>query len=262
MVIVENLKDIFSLNNKYAVYNFVVRNLKLKYRKSVLGVLWTMLIPAVTAVVYFFVFQFVMKLKIPNYLLFILSGVIPWSFFSGTIISGMESIVGNHPILNKVPLPPHTFPLIESVTAFLNLLFAVPVLIVVALFYDLSPTVIWLQLPVLLVLLLLQGYFIAILCSVLFVFLRDLRHIMNVVMQIWFYMTPVIYSSDMVPEKFAWIKYVNPVAFIFHGFHQILIFDSALSLKEFGVLAAWTLMIMAISSMVYGMNRKFLIERL
>jgi len=229
MSFLSSLKEIFGLKNKFIIYNLVSRNLKLRYRKSILGIFWTMLIPGITAIVYFLVFQFVMKINLPNYLFFLLLGLIPWTFLSGALTLGLESIVVNHPILNKVPVPPFVFPFSEILTAFLNLLFALPVLTLVALLMDVHISIYWCLFPIYLGILFLMTYFITLTMSVLYVYFRDLRHIVSVLMQLWFYGTPVIYESAMIPEKYQFVLYLNPVALIFHGLHESVIHSRALT---------------------------------
>src|SRR3954453_19323172 len=87
--------DFFCLGKKFLVYNMVSRNLKIKYRRSVLGVFWTLLSPIAMTVVYYFVFKVILQVRMPHYLVFILSGVLPWTFFSQSLSEGMESIAGS-----------------------------------------------------------------------------------------------------------------------------------------------------------------------
>ncbi|WP_413294134.1 ABC transporter permease [Bdellovibrio sp. HCB185ZH] len=254
--------DVFCINHKFALFNFVSRNLKLKYRKSILGILWTILIPAFSAAIYFLVFQYVMKVQIPNYLVFILSGVIPWTFFQATITGGLESIVGNHFILNKVPINVSIFPLSEAFTAAINMVLALPVLLVVMVAYSVWPTLGWFQIPLLCVALFIQAYSIGLTSAILFVHLRDLRPIMSVILQVWFYLTPVVYSESMVPSQMQFIKILNPVWFVFSGLHKITGGTGYLQAQELLILMAWTALLFLIATMVYRFNRKSLVERL
>src|SRR5689334_7103760 len=96
--------DLFCLGKKFLVFNLVSRNLKLKYRRSVLGVFWTLLSPIAMGMVYYFIFKVILKVQMPYYLAFILSGVLPWTFFNQTILEGLESVVGSWSIVTKVPI--------------------------------------------------------------------------------------------------------------------------------------------------------------
>jgi ABC-2 type transport system permease protein len=253
--------EIFCLRTKFALFNFVNRNLKLKYRKSVLGVLWTILIPAATAVVYYFVFQYVMNVKIPNYLIFILMGVVPWTFFQGAVSSGLESVVSNHSILNKVPINLAIFPMSEAITHFINMILATPVIVITGMIFAVPFTMSLLQIIPLLFFLFVLAYSIGIISSILFVYLRDLRPIMSVLLQIWFYLTPVIYNEEMIPSRFGFIKILNPLFYIFSGFHKS-IQGALLAPAEFATICLWTLFTFLVAAFIYSKNRRFLIERL
>src|SRR6202035_5870261 len=121
--------DIFCVSKKFLVFNLVGRNLKVKYRRSVLGVLWTLLSPLATVMIFYFVFKVILKVQIPHYMAFLVSGVLPWSFFSQTINEGMDSIVGNAGIAAKVPVPIQIFPLVGAITNFITLFLALPVIL-------------------------------------------------------------------------------------------------------------------------------------
>src|SRR3954462_3483713 len=125
--------DFFCLGKKFLVFNLVSRNLKIKYRRSVLGVFWTLLSPLAMAFIYFFVFQVVLKVKIDHYAVFILTGVLPWSFFGVTTMEGLDSILGNGSLISKVPVPTQGFPFVVSVTNLVTLVLSLPVLMGAAL---------------------------------------------------------------------------------------------------------------------------------
>src|SRR3954471_24738544 len=93
--------DFFCFGKKFLVFNLVSRNLKIKYRRSVLGVFWTLLSPLAMAVIYYFVFRVVLNVRIDHYAVFILSGVLPWSFFGVTTLEGLDSILGNGSLISK-----------------------------------------------------------------------------------------------------------------------------------------------------------------
>lgn len=254
--------DLLCLDRKYLVYNLVLRNIKLRYRKSFFGVFWTVLIPASNALVYYFVFQFVMRVQIDNYLMFVLAGLIPWTFFSQTVFTGMESLVSNHSILNKVPVPPYAFPMAEALTATLNLLAAIPVLLVVGFLTGVAWQWGWslLLLPLLIFLLGSIAYGLGLILSYAYVYLRDLRHLLTILLQIWFYLTPILYQPSMIPEKFRFVLYLNPVALIFEGFHAILAGSGQLSVEWFIVGGCWAGLAVGIAYLVARRMNEVVVE--
>lgn len=254
------LNELFFIKNKYIVFNLVARNLKLKYRKSSLGVVWTILIPAATALVYYFVFQKIMKVSIENYLLFILCGVLPWSFFNASVMQGLESIVGNHSLLSKIPISPSVFPFSEALTAFVNLIMAFPVFIVVFFVSNVAVSINILFLPLYLFILFVQAYFIGLFLAIAFVYLRDLRHVMAIVMQLWFYLTPILYESEMIPDSFKKFQYLNPISFAFNGIHDVVLRSKIPKLSDLFVMLFWTGGIVILSSTLYFKKKSKIVE--
>jgi len=220
-----------------------------------------MLIPAANAIVYNIVFRYVMKVDIPNYLVLILSGLIPWAFFSTALTNGMESLVGNQSVLNKVPIPSYSFTLAEVLTAFTNLILSIPVITVVVLFSQVDFSLLQLFIPLTLVILLIQAYGIGLILAYAFVYFRDLRHLLGIVIQIWFYLTPILYRTTMIPEEYRFVLFLNPVASLFQYIHM------ALGIEEFSIQPifaslVWTIIIMILSLLVLNKLNDDVVESL
>ena len=212
--------DAFCLNKKFLVYNLVNRNLKVKYRRSFLGFFWTILSPLGISTIYYFVFKVVMRIDRPHYLPFILCGVLPWTFFAQSLGEATESIVGNHGLISKIPVPIQVFPYVVSITNFSTLLFALPIIIALAWLSGVH-----LSLGTLLVFpfflsLLIIGYALGTILAILYVYLRDLKHAIGLILQIWFYATPIIYDKTMIPDRYKFILYINPVGATFVGIQE------------------------------------------
>ena len=215
--------DAFCLKKKFLVYNLVERNLKIKYRRSLLGFFWTILSPIALACIYYFVFKVILKTSREHYLSFILSGVLPWAFFAQSISESTDSIVGNQHLISKIPIPVHVFPYVVILTNFSTLTLALPVIVGSTLLdgATLGLQILWL--PYFVACLLLMSYGIGAILAVLYVYLRDLKHAIGLVLQIWFYATPILYDPSMVPEKYQWIQSLNPVASTFAGLQGSLL---------------------------------------
>lgn len=214
--------DIFCLGKKFLVFNLVSRNIKIKYRRSILGLFWTLLTPMAMAAVYYFLFKVILKVQIPHYLIFILSGMIPWAFFSQTVMEGMESLVSSWGLISKVPIPIQVFPLVGSATNFITFIFSIPIMILAAVFSQVPLGLCMLMLFYYGFLLFLLAYGVSLILAVAYVSFRDLKHITGILIQVWFYGTPVIYDEAMIPAKFHWVLYLNPVGLIFVDLHQVL----------------------------------------
>jgi ABC-type polysaccharide/polyol phosphate export permease len=233
--------DAFCLNKKFLVYNLVNRNLKVKYRRSFLGFFWTILSPLGISAIYYFVFKVVMKVDRPHYLPFILCGVLPWTFFSQSLNEATESIVGNQGLISKIPVPIQAFPYVVSITNFSTLLFALPIIIGLALLSGVPLN--WGMLGVFFYFftLLVISYCLGAVLGVLYVYLRDLKHAIGLLLQIWFYATPIIYDKSMIPEKYKFLLLINPVGAVFVGIQESVLGLNGNWLHSAGVSLAWML---------------------
>lgn len=239
--------DFFCLNRKFLVYNLLSRNLKIKYRRSALGVLWTLFTPLLLTGIYYFVFKVVMRVQVPRHLTYILSGVLPWAFFSQSISESTEILVANTGLLSRVPVPVHLLPYVSALTHFTTLLIAMPIVVGSALLENATPTVWWPFLGVYGLLLFLMTYSLSLIVGIGFVYFRDLRHLVGLGLQLLFYATPVLYSAEMIPEKYRWFLYFNPLAHLFDGIHRILVEGLSPDLFSLAISCAWVGVLLAIT---------------
>jgi lipopolysaccharide transport system permease protein len=255
-----HLSDFLCLRRKYLVYNLVSRNLKVKYRFSIFGFLWTLLVPLSSALIYYLVFSLIMKVRIDNYLVYILSGVLPWNFFMQTVMEGMDSLISNTPILSKVPVPVQTFPLSGALTNLVSLVLSFPVILGAIWFSNVPLTLHLLWLPLLLGCLFFIAYSFAVIFSLGFVYFRDLKHICGVIMQIWFYATPVIYLESMIPQNLVWLLKLNPVGHVFKAIHLVCFNGQSPELGDFLVIATWVLLTVTAAVTVLRLGSQRVVE--
>lgn len=252
--------DFFCLGKKFLVFNLVSRNLKVKYRRSFFGFLWTILSPMAMAVVYYFVFKVVLKIQIPRYLVFILSGILPWTFFAQTLAEGMESIVGNLGLISKISVQAQVFPFVGSLTNLVTLTLTIPILICASMISGVSAAPSLVMLLYYFGTLFLIAYSISSILAIAFVFFRDLRHILGIVLQIWMYGTPVIYDEVMIPEKYKWILYANPVGMVFKGIHCVLVQGAWPSGLDISIPALWMFGLFLVSAWLQKVTANGLVE--
>jgi lipopolysaccharide transport system permease protein len=185
------------------IANLTVRDLKVRYKGSVLGFLWTLLNPLAMMVVFTIVFTVMMpNNKLPKYPIFILVGLLPWNFFNAGVMVSIHSVVGNGNLIKKVYFPREVLPIASVLSNGFNFLLALVVLFVALLVFQvrISPWI-W-QLPIVI---LTQTCFIlgvALFLSTLNVFYRDTMMVMDVVMLAWFFLTPVFYPIDVLPTSY------------------------------------------------------------
>lgn len=199
----------------------VSKELKLRYRRSVLGFAWTMLNPLLTMLILTVVFSHVMRVQVEKFPVFVLSALLPWNFFAQSVAGGSLSIVHNESLLRNVRVPRAVFPLALVGSHLVNYLLAlIPLLLVM--FWQgvpLRPAVV--ALPYCLLALALFTAGVVLVASAGTVFFRDLAQIIEVGMTALFYLTPVIYPLSIVPEAYVWAFRLNPLYWLVTPFRSM-----------------------------------------
>ncbi len=256
------LAQFFSLHRKFLLYNLLMRNLKVRYRKSIFGFLWTQIVPLTMTLVYYFVFQYIAKLGDDKFALFLLTGVIPWTFFSTALATGTDSLVNNFGILSKVPISSTAFPFADTCSAFINLLLSLPVLIGTAVFFGVYPTLSWFIAPVLLVFLFLQAYSMAFIAAVANVYFRDVRHLVGIAIQIWMYLTPILYATERIPVEYRAYCMINPLFYLFDSLHKTFMDGQLPASLAWIHITAWTTVLLLAAFFLNKRIRYKIVEKI
>jgi ABC-2 type transport system permease protein len=236
------------------IWALAMKELKVRYKRSVLGFLWALLNPALMMLVLTLVFATIMQFAIRHYAIFLLSVLLPWTFFSQSMGYAVEAIVGNGELIKKVNVPKLVFPVAAVVSNIINLLLSlIPLAILVPLmrhpFYWT-----WLYLPVPMVALIIFTLGVTFFFATANVYYRDFSHIVQVVLSAWFYFTPIIYSLDLIPANRQWLFKLNPLIYVINGFRLAV---------YYGMLPKWPSILMsfgcAFASLLigFGVFRKY-----
>jgi ABC-type polysaccharide/polyol phosphate export permease len=216
------------------LHNLVVRDLKVRYRNSVLGILWSLFNPLLMMGVFTLVFTVMTPYSDVKYFpVFVLLGILPWNFFSASLIGAIRSIVDNSSLVNKVFFPREILPVSVVLANLVNFLMALIVLFIMLLFFGIPLTRWIFLLPVVIVVQLIFTVGVALILATANVFYRDTQVIMEVVMMAWFFVTPVFYSGEILPRNheiiqgvyidvFRWVNIFNPMASIIAMYRVIL----------------------------------------
>jgi lipopolysaccharide transport system permease protein len=215
------------------VYNLTVRNLKIRYKNSALGVAWSLLNPLLMMMVFTLVYTVMLgqnhKHDFPA---FILSGLLPWNFFSSSIMAGTGSIVSNSALIKKVYFPREVLPVSILLANLVNFLITLPLLVVLALLLGVHLTSWALMLPLVVAVQMFFALGVSLLLSALNVFYRDVHQIMEVAILAWFFLTPIIWDVNLLPvskvvmgidvpvQRLVYI--LNPMASIVATYRDIL----------------------------------------
>jgi lipopolysaccharide transport system permease protein len=192
------------LQYRQLIAMLVVRELKVRYKRSLFGLLWTMLNPLLLMVVYTVVFATIMKAPQRNFSIFLLSGLLPWLFFSIAVLQGLTSILTNQELIRKVRVPQAVFPLSVVGSNLVNFALSfLPLLLLMGVMHQ-PYTAALFFIPVAMLILTLFTSGVTLLFSTFTVFFRDVRHLAEVALQMLMYLSPVFYDLQMLGQRDAW----------------------------------------------------------
>lgn len=241
-----------------------MRELKARYRASVLGFLWTFLNPTLNMFVYVLVFGMVMRSAVPNYAYYLFTGLLPWIFFSSSLLGGTSSISDRRDLLTKVRFPAQVLPATVVLTNLINFLLSLPLLLGLGLFFGVMPS--W-HIVFLVPVLLVQTFFTLALTyffAALNVAFRDLQHIVGNLVQMAFFITPVLWDLKSVPaiagmtkeQSQHFVMQVNPMASVVASWRDIFYEQKVPEWRPLLTVAAISLVLMIISTWVFERRRE------
>ncbi|MBV8707544.1 MAG: ABC transporter permease [Acidobacteriaceae bacterium] len=213
---IELVRD--SIRYRELIWALALKELKIRYKRSVLGFLWALLNPLLLMIVTTLVFSTLLKMSVSHYAIFVLSMILPWTFFAQSLSYATESVVGNGELIKKVRVAKIVFPLAAVASNMINLLLSLIPLLLIVLVMGHPLHVTWLYLPVPLLALTIFTIGATFFFAAANVYYRDVAHILQVILQIWFYITPILYDVNLFPAHYRWIFKLNPLGFVMNGF--------------------------------------------
>ncbi|MBF2085080.1 ABC transporter permease [Thermoleptolyngbya sp. C42_A2020_037] len=189
------------------------KEFKVRYKGKFLGYLWSIASPLAFAMVYYIAFSGIMRVAVEGYPLILVSGLFPWQWFQNSVGSAPNLFVGNASLIKKLNFPRNILSLSTILNHMVHFLLSLPVILIFMVIYGKSPTLAWLYgLPVMMVVQLFTVYGLALVLATLNLFLRDIERLTQIVMTFVFYFTPIIFTADMIPERFRPLIPLNPAA--------------------------------------------------
>lgn len=197
-----------------------VRDIKVRYKQTVLGVAWAIIQPVVTMIVFTIVFGKLAKLPADGfpYPIFVYSALLPWMFFANAVGTAGGSVIGSSHLVSKVYFPRLIIPLSSIGSGLIDLAISTGILLLLMLYYGVPITVHIFAAPVLLIAVIFTALGVGTLLSALTVAYRDFRFVVPFMIQIWLFCTPVVYAVSLVPQHWQWILELNPMTGIVEGF--------------------------------------------
>ncbi len=258
--LLNNLLDLRTF--RFALYNFVLNSLRMRYRRSVLGFVWSLLNPLMVMTVISLVFSVIFKQDIRTFSIYIFSGLAPWGFMSGAIQGGGQSLILSEGFLKKVYVPKLLFPVIFVTTETINFIFSLTALYILALILGspLTWRVVLLPLALAITYIFVLGF--VTLLSVASVYFRDLTQIVGVLFQALFYLVPIIYPIEMVPAEFRGLFYYNPFYYFIILFRKIIYGEQVMYFSDWGIPLAIAVVFFAIGAFFLMKHDRDIIYRL
>lgn len=238
------------------VISMTKATMKSRYRKTIAGFLWVILNPILTFAVQALIFKHILKVNVDNYYLFLLSGIIPWIFLTTTMNMTVSLFVVNRPVLMAFKLDPRIFVLAQTIDNFITFIISFLALLVMNGQWD----ILWgFKIPMFiaaLLLLCLAVFFISCFFAILHVFMRDTQFILQFVLNLFYFITPIFYPKELIPEKFQWVITYNPLYILIKPFQSIFWkYDPSLFLTDYFKAVGLVAIIMTVT-LVYWRRKK------
>jgi lipopolysaccharide transport system permease protein len=227
------------------------KELKVRYKRSFLGYLWSIANPLALALVFFVAFKIFMKIPIENYTLFLIAGLFPWQWFLNSVNSSAMVFIGNATLIKKMHFRHDVLIVATVLNDMLHFILSIPVIILFLFIYGMKPSAVWfIGIPLLLIIqfIITMGFSLAI--AAINLFFRDIERIVFIFTSLMFYMTPIIYSEEMVPSEYKTLILSNPLSILLISWRNLLM-HGVLNAKDSALAFIYSVIVFAIGYIIY-----------
>lgn len=236
---IQFIKKIISFRRfSFLLSQLVKRDFKIRYRGSILGVLWSVLNPLLNMIVLSIVFSQVFK-AVDNYKMYLLSGICLFTYFSEATSLAVSSVISNFGLITKIYFPKFIIPLSKALSSAINLVIIVIVYIFLGTFMGVQPWIGYLIIPYVLICLIFFASGVSFIVSALQVFFRDTQHLYSVILTIWMYSTPILYPIEIIPAALLPVFKANPLYIFISFLREITLNSSVPTVESFLLCAVW-----------------------
>jgi lipopolysaccharide transport system permease protein len=220
-----DFRELWAFRDLFVI--LAMRDVKLRYKQTILGVVWVILQPLVASLIFAIIFGRIASLPSDGkpYLLFVYAGMLPWNIFAGSLQRAGNSLISDAKLITKVYFPRLIIPIASSAAVLIDFAVAFVVMLVLLVIYHEQAPLTWnfLALPFLLLIVLLVSIGVSLFLSALNVYYRDFMYALPFVVQVWMYASPLVYSVAMIPDRWRVIYALNPMTGIIDGFRWALL---------------------------------------
>ena len=233
-----------------------------KYKHSFLGVLWSFVNPLLQIAVYAIIFPLIMRNSIENYTVFMICGLIPWTYFSTVLNRASFVMIENGNIIKKVYFPREILQLSLVTSETVNFLISCVLILAFVLITGMGISIYVLAFPIVLIAQYIMLAGLSLIFSSITVYFRDLQHFIGVILQLFFYATPIVYSVETIPEEFRWILNFNPMTYIIDGYRAIFYEKTMPDIPTLGIIIAISIGVTVIGYLLFNKLQKKFAEEL
>jgi lipopolysaccharide transport system permease protein len=244
------------------LFELVVRDMKLRYQRSLLGMAWSLLNPLAQLIVLSFVFGVVLPLNIPSYTVFLFCGLLPWSWFQTSLYTGSAAVVTQPELVRRPGFPTAILPVVTVSTQLLHFLIALPILLVFLILNDITLTAWIFTLPAIILVQYLFTLSLVYFLSSINVFFRDTQYLINIALLLGFYLSPVFYDPSSIPAPYQWLYNLNPMVALINSYRSVLMYGEPA--EWFPLLVIWLVsaVLLSLGMRVFNSARTTFVEEL
>lgn len=240
----------------------VSRDMKLRYKRSILGILWSLLNPLAQMLVLNFVFNFVLPLNIPNFTVFLFTGVLVWSWFRQSLYGATGSIVYNGALIRQPGFPVAILPIIIVTTHLIHFLLALPILLAFIFLANIQLTAVALILPLIIAVQFILTLSLAYVVAAIHVTFRDTQYLLDIFLLLGFYLSPIFYRTETVPTQFQPIYRLNPIVHIVDAYRAVLMEGQLPEILPLSILSVVALVLLWIGYNIFKRASYTFVEEL
>ena len=253
------MKDLIGnlYNYRLLLKSNIKKEIRGKYKASFLGILWSFVNPLLTALIYAIVFPFILKNTESNYVTFIIIGILPWTYFTNTIMQGTMCILNNAGIIKKVYFPREILPIATNTSGLINFLISCIIIFIFLICSGIGFSKYILFLPLIILVQYIFQLGIILITSAIEIYVRDAEYIINFFVSMLFYATPIIYSAKMFAgSKIEWLIKLNPMASIINSYRNILFYQNMPEIKALLITLGGSIILLIFGFIIFNKLQK------
>ncbi|MVX62878.1 ABC transporter permease [Clostridium chromiireducens] len=256
----DGLKELY--NYREMLSNLVKKDLRTRYKGSVLGFLWTFVNPLLQLIIYTIAFSTIMRVNVDKFYMYLFIALIPWLFFATSLQTSASCIISNKDLIKKIYFPRLVIPISVVNSAFMNMVFSMVIVFLALIFSGIGIDKNVIFLPIIMILEYLFVLGLSFIFAAINVYFRDLEHILGIITMGWFYITPIVYTIDMIPEKYLGLFYLNPMTRIVTAYRDVLYYKQIPDFASLAIILVWSIVFIILGYILFGKLQKNFVEEL